>query len=58
MAEQPKEISTVKARGGVTPHVVRYVLLVSLVLAVVAMAFVFLDAPSTPEVPSAKTTAR
>ena len=45
MADKPKIISTVKARGGVTPHIVRYVLMISLVLAVAAMAFVYMGAP-------------
>jgi hypothetical protein len=45
MANEPQKISTVKARGGVTPHIVRYVLLASLVLAVAAMVFVYASAP-------------
>jgi hypothetical protein len=45
MANEPQRISTVKARGGVTPHIVRYVLLVSLVLAIAAMVFVYASAP-------------
>jgi hypothetical protein len=45
MADEPQKISTVKARAGVTPHIVRYVLLVSLVLAIAAMIFVYADAP-------------
>ncbi|MFZ4111030.1 MAG: hypothetical protein ACOYKQ_11230 [Polymorphobacter sp.] len=45
MADDPKVITTVKARGGVTPHIVRYVLLASLTLAVVAMAWTYLAAP-------------
>jgi hypothetical protein len=45
MADEPQKISTVKARGGVTPHIVRYVLLVSLVLAIAAMVFVYAAAP-------------
>ena len=48
MADDPDVISTVKARGGATPHVVRYVLIASLALAVIAMAWVFLAAPATP----------
>lgn len=45
MADHREEISTVKARGGVTPHIVRYVLILSLVLAVGALGFVFFAAP-------------
>jgi hypothetical protein len=45
MADKPEVISTVKARGGVTPHIVRYMLIASLVLAVAAMAWVYLRAP-------------
>ena len=44
MADDPKVITTVKARGGVTPHIVRYVLMVSLALAVIAMAWTYLAA--------------
>jgi hypothetical protein len=49
MADEPKVISTVKARGGVTPHVVRYVLIISLALAVAAMVFVYFDAPTASQ---------
>lgn len=49
MAKEPQTISTVKARGGVTPHIVRYVLLVSLVLAVAAMVFVYASAPQASQ---------
>jgi hypothetical protein len=45
MADEPEVITTVKARGGITPHIVRYVLIVSLILAVVAMAWTLLAAP-------------
>lgn len=37
MAEQEKHIATDDARAGATPHVMRYVLGISLALAVVAM---------------------
>lgn len=47
MAEEPEIITTEKARGGVTPHIVRYVLMVSLALAVAAMAWVYLAAPES-----------
>ena len=45
MTERPEVIPTVKARGGVTPHIVRYVLMISLALAVAAMAWTYLAAP-------------
>jgi hypothetical protein len=45
MADEPEVITTVKARGGITPHIVRYVLMVSLALAVAAMAWAYLAAP-------------
>jgi len=45
MPDEPEVISTVAARGGRTPHIVRYVLFISLVLAVVAMAWTYLAAP-------------
>ncbi|WP_268934739.1 hypothetical protein [Sphingobium sp. CAP-1] len=37
MAEQEQHIATDDARGGSTPHIVRYVLGISLALAVIAM---------------------
>ncbi|HEX7783348.1 MAG TPA: hypothetical protein VF509_11135 [Sphingobium sp.] len=40
MPEQEQHIDAEAARAGSTPHIVRYVLVISLVLAVVAMAFV------------------
>lgn len=40
MADQEQHISTEKARGGSTEHVGRYVLGISLVLAVLVMLFV------------------
>ncbi|MBC7520545.1 MAG: hypothetical protein H7268_05545 [Sandarakinorhabdus sp.] len=49
MADKPKIISTVKARGGVTPHIVRYVLMISLVLAVAAMVFAYARAPTATQ---------
>lgn len=45
-ADPPEVISTVKARGGVTGNKVRYVLAISLVLAVAAMIFVYVGVPS------------
>ncbi|MFD1103438.1 hypothetical protein [Sphingobium olei] len=40
MADQEKHIATDQARSGSTPHVVRYVLGISLALAVIAMLLV------------------
>lgn len=40
MAEQERHIATDDARAGTTPHVVRYVLAISLTLAVFAMLMV------------------
>ncbi|WP_255325627.1 MULTISPECIES: hypothetical protein [Sphingobium] len=37
MAEQEQHIATDDARGGSTPHIVRYVLGVSLTLAIIVM---------------------
>ena len=37
MAEQERHITTEKARAGSTPHVVRYILGVSLTLAIIVM---------------------
>jgi hypothetical protein len=55
MAEKPKVISTLRARGGVIVHAMRYVLMVSIALAVVAMVWVYLAAPkpSPATVPAA-----
>jgi hypothetical protein len=39
--EEPEiELSKTEARGGVTPHIVRYVLGASLILVIVAMIFI------------------
>lgn len=35
-------ISGNEARGGVTPHVTRYVLIISLILTIIVFAFLFL----------------
>ncbi|MDO7834900.1 hypothetical protein Q4610_07550 [Sphingobium sp. HBC34] len=40
MADQEKHIATDDARGGSTPHIVRYILGISLALAVIAMLLV------------------
>ena len=37
MAEPEQHVSTDDARAGSTPHIVRYVLVISLALAVIAM---------------------
>ena len=39
MAEDRIHLSKTEARAGVTPHVVRYVLAISLLLVVIAFAF-------------------
>jgi hypothetical protein len=38
---EPQHIATDKARAGTTPHVVRYILAISLVLAIVAMMVIW-----------------
>lgn len=40
MAEQETHIDTEQARAGSTPHIVRYVLAISLTLAVIAMLII------------------
>ncbi|MHA6765977.1 hypothetical protein [Sphingobium ummariense] len=40
MAEQEQHVTTDEARAGSTPHIMRYVLAISLALAVVAMLLV------------------
>ena len=45
MDEKPEVLTTTEARGGVGTHVVRYVLVISVLLAIVALAFTFLRAP-------------
>lgn len=43
-------IETNEARGGSTPHIVRYVLIISLLLAVVALSLIWMTgAASTPQ---------
>ena len=46
MDEKPEVLTTTEARSGVGTHVVRYVLVISVVLAVAAMAWVYLQAPA------------
>ncbi|WP_281417175.1 hypothetical protein [Sphingobium phenoxybenzoativorans] len=40
MQEKEQHIDTEAVRAGSTPHIVRYVLVISLALAIIAMAFV------------------
>ena len=40
MDEQPVELTKTEARAGTTPHIVRYVLLASLVLVIAAFAII------------------
>lgn len=40
MAQDQQHIATDDARGGSTPHIVRYVLAISLALAIIAMLLV------------------
>ena len=47
--EKPEVLTTTEARGGVTPHIVRYVLIISLVLVVAAMAWSLLAAPEATQ---------
>ncbi len=47
--EEPEVLTTTEARGGVTPHIVRYVLIISLVLAVGAMVWTFVVAPEASQ---------
>lgn len=42
MHDQEVHISTDEARGGNTPHIVRYVLLISLFLAVAALSLIWI----------------
>lgn len=39
-----KKIDTDKVRAGTTPHIVRYVLMISLILVIAGMAIVYLRA--------------
>ena len=40
MAEEPTHLNTEEARAGATPHMTRYILGFSLVLVVIAFAFI------------------
>jgi hypothetical protein len=46
MTNKPEVRTTTQARAGVTPRIMRYVLVISLVLAVAAMVWVFVLAPA------------
>lgn len=46
MAEKPEVLTPVEARGGTKNHIVRYVLFASVTLAVIAMIWTFMAAPS------------
>lgn len=43
------EVTTTEARGGETPHIVRYVLIISLVLAIAAMSVIWITGAATTE---------
>ena len=45
MADEPEVLTKTEARGGVTLHIVRYVLIISTLLAVAAMIWVFVLSP-------------
>ncbi len=45
MADRPERLTTTAARAGITPRVVRYVLAVSLLLAIGAMIWIYLATP-------------
>ena len=47
MDPDQERITTEKARGGITHQHVRYVLIASLILAVIAMVIIFNRAPAT-----------
>ena len=43
------EVTTTEARGGETPHIVRYVLIISLVLAIAAMSVIWITGAASTE---------
>jgi hypothetical protein len=49
MPEKPKTISTNRARGGIGTHKVRYVLVISTMLAIAAMIWVWFAAPEATD---------
>ena len=54
MAEKPTVISTNRVRGGIGTHKVRYVLVISTVLAIGALLWVYFAAPTAAD-PSMET---
>ncbi len=45
------EVTATEARAGSTPHIMRYVLLISLVLAIVALSIVWMTGAATADDP-------
>jgi len=45
------DVTTEEARAGSTPHIVRYVLIISLVLAIVALSIVWITGAATADDP-------
>ncbi len=45
------EVTTTEARGGDTPHIVRYVLVISLLLAIAALSLVWILGAATSDQP-------
>lgn len=55
MADEPERITPVEARGGLRMPVIRRVLIVSVILAVIAMVWAFMSAPEATQ-PDTSTT--
>ena len=53
MADEPEILTTTEARGGVTPHIVRYMLLAGLILAVAGVGWAYLRSPTPTQPPAA-----
>ncbi len=49
MAEKPEVLTTTEARGGTGTHIVRYVLIASVTLAVLAMLWTYFAAPTATQ---------
>ena len=49
MADKPEVLTPIAARGGTKNHVVRYVLFASVTLAVLAMIWTYVAAPSATQ---------
>jgi hypothetical protein len=49
VAEEPEVLTTTEARSGTGTHVVRYILIVSVILAVAAMVWTFVLAPQASQ---------